>query len=198
MGLHGDAQGGGLSSWCTACVTLVLQAGIEPTSPALEGRFLTTRSLGSSPSGHVSLGSCWLWPCFRTPLSDSPCQFSGVPDNVLSEYHPVEICVIFFSQLDSGYRSWRGNKVKIKSADIKCLFSSRHMSVIPTWLSTVATALGHPAEVAFVILFSWKEDSYVQFYPSSFRVMCLHYLFIWLSSLSYNVWDLSYGNRTSL
>ena len=167
--------GGELSSCGTACVTLVLQAGIKRASPALEGGFLPTRPLGSSPRGHVSLGSCWLWPCFRIPLFWLTWPvFRGTRQVYCQTTTLLKFVWYFFSQRDSGYRFWWGNKVKLKPTDIKCLFSSHHVSVISTWLCTVAAALHHPAAVAFVIPFSWKEDYYVQFCPSSFRVMCLH------------------------
>ena len=52
-----------VNSCPTACRILVLQPGIEPTSPALEGRFLTTRPPGKWSESHSavsdSLGPQW-------------------------------------------------------------------------------------------------------------------------------------------
>ena len=39
----------------TACGILVLQPGIEPESPALEGRFSTTGPIGKSPDSMFKL-----------------------------------------------------------------------------------------------------------------------------------------------
>lgn len=64
----------------TACVTLVLQAGIKRASPALEGRILNHQTSRVLPSGHVSLGSGGCDRVSEFPCSDSPGQFSGVPD----------------------------------------------------------------------------------------------------------------------
>ena len=55
----------------TACGTLFLQPGIEPTPPALEGRVLTTGPLGKSLDvlllNRIAEGS-WTWHCSQTLL----------------------------------------------------------------------------------------------------------------------------------
>ena len=59
----------GLSS--LACGILVPQAGIKPMSPALQGRLLTTGSLGRSPKSFLNMSSLFSSCYFRLLWSPS-------------------------------------------------------------------------------------------------------------------------------